>query len=326
VLAAELLPRIERGPVRTLAPRSAIAAVRERFASVAARAAAAAELVPLVRSDTQLDAALDAGCAEVELDWMEFVGLGKAVERARARGARVVVATTRVGKPGEDALVERIRRLQPDGVLVRHFGALMRFLAFRGQGDACLLHGDFSLNASNSLTVGHLLQLGLDTVTASFDLDEQQLLAMAEHVPAGRLAVVAHHRIPTFHTEHCVYSHLLSHGRDFRSCGRPCERHQVSLRDHQGREHPVIVDVGCRNTVFHHAPQQSSAWTRALLAHGVRRFRVEFVRETAAEVAAVVGAWRDMLAGRLEPETLARRTGACSQFGVAQGGMRLLSE
>ena len=325
-LVAALLPQLERGPVRRLDVRPAFARVAATFATVTPRPAASPELVPLVRSDAQLAAAIDAGCQEVELDWMEFVGLGKAVETARARGVRVVVATTRIGKPGEDALLERIRKLQPDGVLVRHFAALMRFLAFRSAGDRTVLHGDFSLNAANSLTTRHLLQLGLDTVTASFDLDEQQLLAMAEHVPAGRLAVVAHHRIPTFHTEHCVYSHLLSNGRDFHSCGRPCERHQVSLRDHQGREHPVIVDVGCRNTVFHHEPQQSSAWTQNLLGAGVRRFRVEFVREGAAEVTRVLSAWRELLAGRLDAGGLARRTGALSQFGVAQGGMKLLAE
>ena len=257
---------------------------------------------------------------------MEFTGLGRAVARAREAGVRVTIATTRIGKPGEDALIERIRRLAPDGVLVRHLGALMRFLAFRGAGDGTTLHGDFSLNAANSLTVLHLLRLGLDTVTASFDLDETQLLAMVEHVPAHRLAVVAHHRIPTFHTEHCVYSHLLSNGRDFHSCGRPCERHRVALRDHAGREHPVIVDVGCRNTVFHHEPQQSSRWTKQLQRAGVRRFRVEFVRETGDEVQRVVAAWRDLLSGSCDAAALAKRTGATSQFGVATGGMKLLAE
>ena len=70
----------------------------------------------------------------MELDWMEFVGLGKAFERARAAGLQVTVATTRIGKPGEDALVGRILKLEPDGVLVRHFGALMRCLDYRDEG------------------------------------------------------------------------------------------------------------------------------------------------------------------------------------------------
>ncbi|HEX5052355.1 MAG TPA: DUF3656 domain-containing protein [Planctomycetota bacterium] len=325
-LAAALLPQLERGPVRTLLAEPALPRVREALGHVRALPEGPAVLVPLVRSDEQLEGAIAAGCAEVELDFMEFTGLGRAVERARAAGLAVTIATTRVGKPGEEALVLRIRRLQPDGVLVRHLGALMRLVQFRAEGDRTVLHGDFSLNAANSVTALHLLGLGLDTITASFDLDEQQLFAMVANVPANRLAVVAHHRIPTFHTEHCVYSHLLSNGRDFRSCGRPCERHRVALRDHLGREHPVIVDVGCRNTVFHHAPQQSAAWAAPLLAAGVRRFRVEFVREGAGEVGRVVAAWRDVLAGRADAAAVARRTGAASQFGVARGGMKLLAE
>jgi putative protease len=326
VLVAELLPPIERGPVRSLDARPAIARVREAQRDLAAAPPTGPTVVPLVREDAQLEAAIAAGCAEVELDWMEFTGLGRAVERARAAGLSVTVATTRVGKPGEEALVERIRKLAPDAILVRHLGALMRCLAFRRAGDTFALHGDFSLNATNSLAARHLLGLGLDTITASFDLDEQQLFAMVEHVPRGRIAVVGQHRIPTFHTEHCVYSHLLSNGRDFRSCGRPCEQHRVALRDHQGREHPVIVDVGCRNTVFHHAPQQSAAWAGRLLQAGVQRFRVEFVREGAGEVGKVLAAWRDLLAGRCDPAAVAQRTGASSQFGVAQGGMKLLAE
>ena len=47
-------------------------------------------LVPLCRTDEQLNALLDAGVPEIELDWMEFVGLGRAVERAKARGTKVV--------------------------------------------------------------------------------------------------------------------------------------------------------------------------------------------------------------------------------------------
>lgn len=327
-ITADLLPQLERGPVRTLDPAPALPRVHAVLAAAVPVTTpdTAPQVVPLLRNDAQLEAALAAGCPEVELDWMEFTGLGRAVARAREGGARVTIATTRIGKPGEEPLVERIRRLEPDGVLVRHLGALMTFVALRAAGARCVLHGDFSLNAANSLTARHLLRLGLDTITASFDLDERQLFAMVEHVPAARLAIVAHHRIPTFHTEHCVYSHLLSAGRDFRSCGRPCERHQVALRDHLGREHPVIVDVGCRNTVFHHAPQQSAEWAGRLTAAGVRRFRVEFVRESGDEVARVLTAWRDLLAGRCDAAAVARRTAASSQIGVAQGGMQLLAE
>jgi len=325
-LVRDLLPQLERGPARQVHQEPAIAAVARSFDGQVGSGDANPFVVPLVRSDEQLEAAIALGVQEVELDWMEFVGLGKAFDRAKAAGLQVTVATTRIGKPGEDALVERIFKLDPDGILVRHFGALMRCLERRESGLRAALHGDFSLNASNSLTARHLLGLGLATITASFDLDETQLFAMLENVPESRVAVVSHHRIPTFHTEHCVYSHLLSNGRDYRSCGRPCEQHRIELRDHVDREHPVIVDVGCRNTVFHHAPQQSAGWTDRLREAGVCRYRVEFVRETGQEVTRILSAWQDLLRGRIDAAELARRTGASGQIGVAQGGMKLLAE
>ena len=76
-------------------------------------------LLPLCRTDGQLNAviaarAAGAPLAEVELDWMEMVGLARAVERARAAGLRVCIATVRVHKPGEDALDRRIEALAPD--------------------------------------------------------------------------------------------------------------------------------------------------------------------------------------------------------------------
>ncbi len=327
-IVADLLPQVERGQPRAIDALPSLPRVREQLRAKVRdlEVEEHAYVVPLLRSDAQLEAALLAGVREVELDWMEFTGLGRAVERARAAGIAVVVATPRIGKPGEEPIDERILRLSPDGVLVRHFGAMERFLRARREGAKFALHGDFSLNVTNSLSAMHLLGLGLDTVTASFDLDEAQLMALLNASPKGRLAVVVHHRIPTFHTEHCLYSHLLSNGRDFRSCGRPCERHQIAVQDHLQRQHPVIVDVGCRNTVFHHEPQQAAAALPRMLRMGVRRLRIEFVREGEAEALAALKAWQGLLEGRVAPAELQARTGARGQIGVAQGRMKLLSE
>jgi putative protease len=276
-------------------------------------------LVPLVRSDAQLDAVLDAGAREVELDWMELVGLARAAERARARGARVVLATVRVQKPGEERIDAHLARLEPDAVLVRSWGSLA---ALRG---TLPLHGDFSLNVANSITADWVLARGLDSVTAAHDLDRDQLFALLAGAPRGRVAVTIHHHIPTFHTEHCVYAHLLSSGGDFKTCGRPCEHHQVALRDRVGLVHPVIVDVGCRNTVFNAQAQSAAALVPDLLARGVSRFRVELVRETAAEARRVYEVYTQLVAGELAPADAVRACAAHEQFGVTRGTMRTLS-
>ena len=139
------------------------------------------------------------------------------------------------------------------------------------------------------------------------------------------MTVVVHHHVPTFHTEHCVYAHQLSAtGRDFRTCGRPCESHRVSLRDREGLEHPVVVDVGCRNTVFDARAQCAASVVPRLLAAGVQRLRVEFVWETADTTREVLTAWRGLLAGELGPQDLLARIRVREQFGVTRGTMRVL--
>jgi putative protease len=283
-------------------------------------------VIPLCRTDEQLDAVLDAGATEVELDWMELVGLGKAVARARQRGARVGVATMRVQKPGDERVDHHLSKLAPDHVLVRSWGSLAELTrrAHHTSGRP-VLHGDFSLNVTNSITCGWVLEHGLATVTAAHDLDRDQLLALLAAAPRGRIAVTVHHHVPTFHTEHCVYAHLLSTGRDFRTCGRPCERHQLALRDRVGLVHPVIVDVACRNTVFNAQAQSAASLVPDLIARGVRRLRIELVRESADEAARVFTAYTQLAAGQLTPRDVVRRTAVHEQFGVTRGTMRTLT-
>jgi len=275
-------------------------------------------VVPLCRTDDQLDAAIAVGCAEVELDWMELAGLKRAATRARAAGLRVTASTLRVQKPGEDEYLRAIRTIAPDAILVRHLTALRSLSKDR---DRPTLHGDFSLNAANSLSALHLLHHGLDTITASFDLDENQLRGLLEAVPPERVAVVVHHRVPAFHTEHCVYAHLLSNGRDYKSCGRPCESHQVALKDDAGRTHPVIVDAGCRNTVFNSVAQSAAILAPELVERGVRRFRVEFVREDEAEAREILTTWDGLLTGSVSPEQALRRLKAKARLGVSDSTM-----
>ena len=278
-------------------------------------------IVALCRTPEQLEAAIEAGVEEVELDWMELVGLNAPVAMAKAAGLRVGLATVRIQKPGEEAFDRRIQKLQPDSVLLRHWAGLMHFL---DSAESPTLHADFSLNVTNSITCHHLLAMGLETVTASHDLDQTQLLNLLSEVDPRRVAVTIHHHIPTFHTEHCVYSSLLSDGRDYRSCGRPCEEHAVSLKDRMGMEHPVVVDVGCRNTVFNAQAQSAAFLVPDLINLGVERLRVEFVRESKSETQKVLAAYKDLIDGKIDHQELTEAIGVHEQFGVTRGTMEIL--
>ena len=278
------------------------------------------ELSVLARDDAQVEAALEAGVERVYLDYLDLVGLGRAVERVRQRGRKAIPATTRIAKPGDERILESLLGLGGDGLLARHLGAVEEVVARRAAGDAAAraleLVGDFSLNAANGLAARTLLERGLDRLTPSFDLDADQLLALLPFVPAEKIEVVVHHHLPLFHMEHCVFAHLLSNGADYRTCGRPCESHVIGLKDDKGWLHPVLADVGCRNTLFNHRPQSAAEWLPRFRAAGLASFRIELLRETRAQAHEVIELYRRALRGTLAPRELFRTLNAEGRFGV----------
>jgi U32 family peptidase len=270
-------------------------------------------VVPLCRDDAHLEGALAAGAREVYLEWMEMVGLRRAVDRARAAGVTVGVVPPRIQKPGDEKVLEACLRLAPDALLVRSLGALewVSRLSERPR-----LHGDFSLNAANAIGARTLLDRGLLTFVPSYDLSFAELERLLQDVDPGRAEVVVHQHVPMFHTEYCAYARLLSSGTSFKDCGRPCERHKVSLRDRTGVDHPVLVDVGCRNTVFSAQPNSVADDLPRLLALGVRRFRVELLREDAKQAEERVRGYLDVVAGKKKGAEVRARAGAARRLGV----------
>ena len=95
----------------------------------------------------------------------------------------------------------------------------------------------------------------------------------------------------------------------------------MALQDAAGRAHPVMADVGCRNTVFGAEAQEASQHLEAWRAAGIRHFRLEFAHETAGQVALVAGAFAETLAGRRTPRELARALQSAAPEGVTQGSL-----
>lgn len=288
-------------------------------------------LFVLCRTQDQAEAALDAGADGVWLDFLALTGTSRAIEELRARreglGRRfqIGVAPPRIRKPGEEKIDRFLLAQRPDAMLVRSLGALRDLATLPSDGvERPLFIGDFSLNVTNRLSADVVLGRGLAAFTPSFDLDAAQLDALLSTL-GTHAELVVHHPMPLFHTEHCVFASLLSEGRDHRSCGRPCERHVVSLRDRVGLDNPVEADVGCRNTVFHAQPQSAAAQVPAAWQAGVRRFRIELVRESAADVRRVVEAYRGLLEGRHKPAEVFRALRTEEGYGVVRGSLRVLT-
>ncbi|NOU26807.1 MAG: U32 family peptidase, partial [Polyangiaceae bacterium] len=208
---------------------------------------------------------------------------------------------------------------------VRGLGALYE-ASHRAEASPFEAIGDFSLNVTNRIAAREVLGRGVSVFTPSFDLDGAQLLALLDDAElATRAEVVVHHPMPLFHMEHCVFAALLSTGKDHRTCGRPCDRHQLSLRDRAGMDHPVEADVGCRNTVFHARAQSAASLVPALVARGVARFRLEVVRETPDDVRRLVGVYRDLVAGKRTPIAVFPELRTEAGYGVVKGSLRVLA-
>jgi putative protease len=270
----------------------------------------------LVRTPDQLTAALALRPASITLDYLDLYGLKPSLDRVRAEGIQARVASPRVLKPGEEKIVDFLLGCDCP-ILVRSSGLLH---ALRSRPHAALI-GDFSLNAANAVTAAELLELGLSQLTPTHDLNAAQVAELARESGAGRIEAIAYQHLPVFHTEHCVFCRFLSSGTSYLDCGRPCEEHRVALRDDAGRAHPVMADVGCRNTVFGAEAQHAGKHLEGWLAAGISHFRLEFAHETGDQVTRVTRAFEDVLAGRRPASELAQLLARAAPHGLTEGSL-----
>jgi len=319
------------------------------------------EIIPLVRTLSQLDAAL--ATPGLSTFYCEFEN-PKHYRDATARFRRwqsesienreskienlpsIWLAPPRIFKPGEDWILDQIRSAAPDGYLVRNHEHLRYFAADRKRGD-------YSLNVANHLTAAHFLsRYNLERVTASYDLNIVQLEALllasggvGRTVPVSRddaaaqpeaspylhglearatpesYDITIHQHMPMFHMDHCVACAFLTTASDYRACGRPCDKHRLHLRDRTGALLPLKADAACRNTVFNNRAQTGAEYLPRLLALGARHFRVEFVDEPPAEVARTLAQYQRLLRNEIDGATLWRELKLLNQLGVTRGQM-----
>jgi len=308
-----------RPPKRRIAEKSMLEELRTPVepTAPATTIAGSPRLHVLCRSLEQLSAVLGHGARSVMVDFQDIRQYGDAVELAHASGAEILLATPRIQKPEEAGILRVLLRHAADGMLVRNFAGLLFYAEQKMP-----MVADFSLNATNELTVEYLHSLGAKRVTASYDLNRDQLLELVAAVPADRLEVVVHQHMPMFHMEHCVFCSVLSPGTNKHNCGRPCDTHEVRLRDRVGMEHTLTADVGCRNTLFNAVPQSGAEVVPQLLKRGVRDFRIELLHSTPpSEATRTIDLYRQLLAGASTGKEVWSALQAANRVGVTRGTM-----
>lgn len=241
------------------------------------------------------------------------------LEALRSAGASAGIATTRILKPQEYVHLRAIERLKPDFILVRNLGALRYYTEvspFAGE-----LRGDFSLNVSNHLTADYLFGKGLKTLCVSYDLSAGQVEDLLRAADGSRLEATVHQYMPSFHMEHCVFAALLSKGNSFRDCGKPCERHQVKLRDQYGNWHFIKADQECRNTMYNANAQSAAGFVRTWAELGLGAARLEALGEGGPELIRKIAAYQDFLAGDKPSDDVLAELSAMESYGLGHGSL-----
>lgn len=243
------------------------------------------------------------------------VSLGKHVASLHNVKSEIFIAPPRITKPGENWILQQVRSCDADGYLVRNYDQLKFFAE-----DRCV--GDFSLNVANALTADYFKnEFALERLTASYDLNVNQLQDLLTTSPPEWYEVTIHQHMPMFHMEHCVYCAFLSQGTDFTNCGRPCEKHEVKLRDRVGTEHILQADIGCRNTVFNSTAQTGAEYVQKLINIGLRSFRIEFVDESPEIVKRTIQRYQQLLQGEISGSQVWRELKLQNQLGVTRGAV-----
>jgi putative protease len=330
-LRHELVARLEAvlaaAPVRRIASESSLSALRPHEA-IDHRAEALHDiqsvLTVLCRSLGQLREVLALDVETVYIDFQDIREYREAVKLAREADAAIFLATPRIQKPDEAGLFQALAKYLNNGSNEepqRASGMLVRNLAglefCRERGIPYVI--DFSLNCANELTAQWLHEKQPLRITPSYDLNRDQLLDLIANVPAQWLEIVVHQHMPMFHMEHCVFCAMLSPGTNKTNCGRPCDRHDVQLRDRQGIAHPLKADVGCRNTLFNAVPQSGAEIVPALLARGVRYFRVELLDQRGREIEQTLALYQRLLSGEVTGKEVWSQLKATNRVGVTRG-------
>ena len=321
----DLMEKARAAGRHDIVQRDALMRLRTRIASEFPPCARGQErLAVLVRSMEQLELALSYA-DRIGRVWCEFEDPRRYRDAMNLAGGRPLGLTTmRILKPGEDGFLKVIADCQPAAVLLRNLSAWSYLASALPEAE---LVGDYSLNVANEISAFVLLKgiaaaRPLTRLTPSHDLNAAQLEAMLRRVSGSRFEVVLHQHMPMFHMEHCVFAHMLSNGKDYRDCGRPCEKHKVALRDRVGIEHPLQADAGCRNTVFNGRAQSAQAYVLLLRNLGVSWFRVELLQENSAQAGELLDHYLEVIAGQTSAPRAKTPLKVLNLMGVTPGTMQ----
>ena len=229
-----------------------------------------------LRSASQCSPALlDTRPARIALPVDEAASHPDVVAQIIAQGIQPAVVLPRICWDGEmDTLNAQLTACREQGIshaLVGNLGLLdvAKHLGFT-------LHGDFGLEVFNSHSADAYRELGLESLTASFELKLAQIRDLSKTLP---VELVAYGRLPLMVTENCAMK---------AGAGQCCCGSSNTLTDRRGAGFPVLKAWGCRNEIFNADTLFLADKAGDYLRAGVSALQLLFTTEDAQTVADMV--------------------------------------
>jgi putative protease len=191
-----------------------------------------------------------------------------------------------------DAVEQQLLSLKAQGCVSALVGNLGAISLARRVG--LIPRGDFGLEVYNAPCAQVYAQLGLASLTLSF---EQRLSRIRDQRKPLPSEVLAYGRQTLMITENCIYQ-----ARDGK-CKHGCQAQQ-GIVDRKKARFPVLRAYGCRNEIFNSLPLWLADRTQELERVGAWALRLNFTLEEPETCAAVLKAYRGD--GSYAPESYTR--------------------
>jgi putative protease len=289
------------------------------------------ELIAHVSGQAAAKAAFKAGADAVYLNGDGLIGrpfdvtfdvLEALVDQADADRKRLVVlmpAICDVRDMAEwSARIERLYDLDNVGVGVSNLGALQLAKECRIRE----IVANVGLNVANCVAADELSTLGVSRVTASVEMNYEQLghLLTQARLP---MDVMVQGPMPGMLLEHCVLA-TASGTTPQGICPMPCRRGKYVMEDVSGQSYPVLCDRRCRNHLYTATDVCVLPNLVRMLSDGVEHLRIEAPFDTPATVETVVGVYREAIdlavkGQPLEVDTLMNRVTLATGRPVSDG-------
>lgn len=293
-LEEKRLSKFERAPL----PKTTVSSVTGVTSKRNGIMPAELELSVTVDTLAKLKAAVAAGA-----DWILFGGENyqgqvitdeeyqKAVQYVHDNGRKIILSTPRIihehefKRVGEQ--IHKLISLEPDALSVSNLGSLQII------GDYNVpIHGDYPLNAFNSLAIDLYSSLGVQSITLSPELNFAQLEEINKNIIS--VECIVHGRLPLMISEYCLLGSYLG-GLHTGNCSLPCKQGNFFLRDRKDEKFPIVTDQFCRMHILNAKELTMVPHIGKFKKIGIHRVRVEGKFMAAAEVERIVSIYYKLI-------------------------------